>query len=99
MSKYAGFNLSKLRFYVENDNHPQCTMILFIDEGKNIHPRQTKHNVSASFVCRIHPDSEFWYQEEHEANVRAWCVKQATKLDLFIKLKEAVYANSGKGSK
>ena len=95
MSKYAGFNLSKLRFYVENEKHPDCNLILFIDEG-NVHPRQTKYNVSASFHCRIPPNSAFWYEDEYYPNVRAWCVKLAHKLDLFNKLKETVYANSRK---
>lgn len=93
--KYGGFNLSKLRFYVEQTRYPNCELILYIDEG-DVHPRQVKYWVSASFHCRISPESMFWQNDEYHPNVRAWCVKQATKLELFDKLRKEVYERNGR---
>ena len=94
--KYGGFNLSKLRFYVEQGpRFPNCTIYLYIPEP-DTHYRQVKYSVSASFVSRIPKDSDFWQRDEFDANVRAWCVKLATRHDLFNKLRKEVYERNGR---
>lgn len=96
MSNYAGFNLAKLRFYVSTLDTAtgDCNAVfhLYIYE-KSTHYLQVKHRVSAPFKCQIKNNSDFWFKDEMDANVRAWCVKQATKLGLFEKLKDAVYGH------
>lgn len=99
--KYGGFNLSKLRFYVEHGpRFPSCTLYVYIPEfdalGRPVHYRQVRYNASASFISRMSKEADFWQRDEYDANVRAWCVKQATKLDLFNKLRKAVYERNGR---
>ena len=97
--KYAGFQLSKLRFYVSKayayGPEANALMHVLIHE-EDVHPLQTKYRVTGAFKTDIGPESDFWNQDRDSPNVRAWCVKQATKLGLFEKLKEHVYEQNGR---
>lgn len=99
--KIANTRRGKIRYYVEQVDgkgaHNAC-LIVFIDEG-DVHPRQTKHHVSASFECRIPRYSDFWLLDEYDGRIRNWCEKKALSLGLIDQLKEAIHADSRKGSK